>query len=375
MKIAQVVCTFPPYAGGIATVAAQIDRLLKPSAEIVNFTPYNLKPWLKYGHGAFLPQLLWKLRKFDYIYLHYPFFGGAEVVWFFKLFFKKPKLIIHYHMDVRHSNLIFRFLSWPARLIRSSLFKQADLIVSASFDYIAHSQIKNYYRARADKFREIPFGLDIEKFQAKMINRQAANSTIARAQKLIHYINDRFIKKRQLDILFVGGLDRAHYFKGVDILLKALSGLTKRNWRLVIAGEGELRYDYETLARELKIADKIKFVGRLDDAEKIRYYQNTDLLILPSINSNEAFGLVLIEALACGAPVIASNLPGVRRVFSDQTEGLLAAPGDANDLREKIKFILDNEALRRTMALAARSLAEEKYDEKKMATELRRLFI
>src|SRR5574344_1764417 len=99
MKIASIVCTFPPYAGGIGNSAFRINKLLEDKHEITVFTPATIKPWLHYGLGAFIPQLFWKLNKFDYIYLHYPFFGTAEVVWFFKLFFKRPKLIIHYHMD------------------------------------------------------------------------------------------------------------------------------------------------------------------------------------------------------------------------------------------------------------------------------------
>lgn len=375
MKIAQVVCAFPPYAGGIGNSAAQINRLLETRHEVVNFTPFNLKPWLKYGHGAFVPQLLWRLRGFDYIYLHYPFFGAAEVVWLFKLLCRRPKLIIHYHMEVRQSNLITWLLSWPARLIARSLFNRAEIIVTASLDYVKHSQIKDYQATHPEKFREIPFGVDLEKFQPKLINRPIGSGVVAQAQKIVRYINERFIKKNRLDLLFVGGLDRAHYFKGVDIILKSLAAISNRDWRLVIAGEGELRTAYEKLTGELGLEKKVEFAGYLDEAAKIRAYQNADLLILPSINSNEAFGLVLIEALACGTPVIASNLPGVRRVFNDHQEGLTVEAGNAADLRKKIEFILNNEGLRRVMALAARRLAEQKYDEKKMSERLEELFV
>jgi glycosyltransferase involved in cell wall biosynthesis len=102
--------------------------------------------------------------------------------------------------------------------------------------------------------------------------------------------------------------------------------------------------------------------------------QNSDLLILPSINSNEAFGLVLVEALACGVPVIASDLAGVRSVFDNYQQGLLVAPGDSEDLKKKLEFIFNNEEMRRVMALAARRLAEERYDRKKMAERLAELF-
>jgi glycosyltransferase involved in cell wall biosynthesis len=377
MKIAQIVCAWPPYAGGIVTSAAQIDRLLGTQHEIVSFSPANLKPWLKLGHGAFLPQLLGKLREFDYIYLHYPFFGTAEVVWFFKLFCRRPKLIIHYHMDVKNATTGKKILSVPSRLIRNSLFNQAETIVSSSLDYIKNSQIKKYYAAHPEKFREIPFGIDLQKFQPKNLNQPTDNKAVARARKIVHYINDKFIKKDRLDILFVGGLDEAHYFKGVDVLIKAFAALSKtpglRPWHLIISGDGDLRPAYEKLSREYGLEKQIEFTGRLGD-KLTRAYQNADLLVLPSINSNEAFGLVLIEAMACGAPVIASDLPGVRNVFTNHQEGLLVEPGKVEDLKKKLEFIFNNEELRRVMSLAARRLAAEKYDEIKMRDNLLKLF-
>ncbi len=373
MKIASLVCVFPPYAGGIGNSAERINQLLAETHSITTFTPTTLKPWLKYGHGAFLPQLLWRLNKFDYIYLHYPFFGTAEVVWLFKLFFSRPKLIIHYHMDVSGLSPFAKLLSFPSRLIRNALLNQAETIVTASLDYVKSSQIKNYYENHKDKFQEIPFGLDLKRFQPKLLNRPLENKTIARAQEIVHYINDKFIKRDRLNLLFVGGLDQAHYFKGVEVLLNSLLILTQRNWRLKIVGEGNLRPRYEEMAQRLNLNKQIEFTGKLSGTELIRVFQDADLFILPSINGNEAFGLVLIEALACGVPVIASNLPGVRNVFSDHEQGLLVTPGDTNDLKNKLEFIFKNEEMRRLMALSARRLAEEKYDNDKIKERLKNL--
>ena len=374
MKIASIVCAYPPYAGGIGNSAQQINQLLEGQHEISTFTPSSVKPWLRMGHGAFLPQLLWKLKKFDYIYLHYPFFGTAEVVWFFKLFFRKPKLIVHYHMDVEGLSPLAKILSLPSRFILNSLLNQAETIVSASFDYIQNSDIKKYYKKNPNKFREIPFGIDTNKFQVKLINRHLENKAIARAQEIVHYINDKFIKRNKINLLFVGGLDQAHYFKGIEVLLNSLFLTTNKNWNLKIVGEGDLRLSYEELAKHLKIDKKVEFAGKLNEADLIRAFQNADLFILPSINNNEAFGIVLIEAMACGVPVIASNLPGVRSVFSDHVQGLLAEAGNAEDLKKKLEFIFNNEEMRRVMSLAARRLAEEKYDLNKMKIKLEILF-
>ena len=96
MRIAEIVCTFPPYRGGIGNVAYDNSRtLIGGGKDVTVFTPfYNFKsnnsnndipvkrlfPIIKYGNAAFLPQLFWRLKKFDIIHLHYPFFGSAEIV-------------------------------------------------------------------------------------------------------------------------------------------------------------------------------------------------------------------------------------------------------------------------------------------------------
>lgn len=373
MKIASIVCAYPPYTGGIGNSAKQINDLLEQNHDISVFTPETMKPWLRYGHGAFMPQLLWKLKKFDYLYLHYPFFGTAEIVWLFKLFFPKTKLIIHYHMDVKHSSWLNSLLSLPGKLILNSLLSRAEVIVSASLDYIKSSQIKSYYEKNKTKFQEIPFAVDTKKLQPKLLNRPIKNEVLAKAQKIVHYVNDKFIKKNIVNLIFIGGLDQAHYFKGIDVLLEALLLSTYKNWRLKIVGDGNKRFAYEEKSRRLLLNDKIEFAGRLNNADLIRSLQNADLLILPSINNNEAFGIVLIEALACGVPVLASDLPGVRKVFKEGAQGLLAKPNDINDLKNKLEIILTNEKMRRQMALNARSLAEEKYNLELMKIRLEKL--
>jgi glycosyltransferase involved in cell wall biosynthesis len=373
LKIANIVCAFPPYKGGIPNSAKQIAELLSDKFEVENFHPDNLKPWFRRGHGAFAPSLFFKLRKFDYIYLHYPFFGTAEVVWFFKLLYKKPKLIIHYHMDVKNLKFAEKLLSLPSNLILKSLLKKAELIVSASFDYLKNSKIKNYYHLRPDKFKEIPFAIDLEKFKPKEIKQEGGQGLIAKAKSFINFVNNRFIKKDKVEFIFVGGLDSAHYFKGLENLIKALS-FSPGNWSLNIVGDGDLRKKYEEDVYKVGLEKKIIFRGKLSDDELIRAYQEADCLVLPSINNNEAFGIVLIEAMACGLALIASDLPGVRSVFENEREGLLVKTDDVISLKEALERIINDRGLRKSMSLAARELTTRKYSEDKMKERLERLF-
>ena len=370
MKIAQIVCTFPPYKGGIGNVAHDFSKMLSETGnDVTIFTPdYNrahceekcpeqtsagkiirLRPWLQYGHGAFLPQLLFKLPDFDIVYLHYPFFGTAEVVWLAKLLFgKKFKLIIQFQMNVDNYSFLSKILSLPAKIIRNSLFKRADMITCTGSDYVKNSDIANIYKKYPEKFKEIPFGIDTNRFTPSSEKKD----------------------KKTKNILFVGGLDKAHYFKGIDILLKAVSELGIRNYELGIVGDGDLKLQYEKQAKKLDITDKVKFLGKVSDEELPRTYRQADLFVLPSINKNEAFGLVLLEAMASGVPVIASNLPGVRTVFENGKQGLLCNPGDVNDLKNKIEEILSDEKKRVEMGQEARKLALEKYSWEKISKRL-----
>lgn len=351
MKIAQIVCVYPPYAGGIGNSAQQFEQLLSPNHEISTFHPKNVKPLIKLGHGAFIPKLYKKLADFDAIFLHYPFFGTAEIVWLFKRWNPNKKLVIYYHMDVNGLSPLAKVLSLPSLLTRSWLLKRADKIVCSSLDYIKNSQIKKFYENNQNKFVEIPFGIDTKRF---LPAHPHGNET----------------KK----ILFVGGLDKAHYFKGVNNLIKACAKLDNPDWQLVIAGEGDLKPSYEALVEEMSIKSKTIFPGKLNSDQLISAYQSASVLVLPSINSNEAFGIVLIESLSCGTPVIASNLPGVRSVFTDQQEGLRVEPDDVNDLKDKLERILGDNDLREIMRLKARELAESKYDITITAKNLNQLF-
>lgn len=367
MKIANIVCTYPPYRGGIGTAACDFACLLKKRGhEVITFTPdydgeadkkkdkedgvIRLKTFLKYGNGAFLPQLFCRLKDFDCIYLNYPFFGAQEVVCLLlKFFAKKKKLVIRYHMDVVASSFLAKILSWPSKFIFSFLFSRADLIITASLDYVQNGDLAKVYNEYKEKFVEIPYGVNIEKFKPREKE-----------------------KDETFKILFVGGLDQAHYFKGLDILFKAVDKLDKEHtdWSLNIVGDGNLRHKYEKIATELGFLDKIIFLGKISDEDFQEKYKEASCLVLPSINKCEAFGIVLIEAMASGIPVIASSLAGVRSVFKDGVEGLMIKPKDSDDLKDKLKYLIDNKDKREEMGEAARKLTEERYNWNKIGNKL-----
>jgi len=386
MKIAQVVCAYPPYIGGIGQSAQRFGDILNSDHEVTTFTlkplldtTQNTKhlkylnPFFRYGHGGLPFSLLFSLNKFDCIYLHYPFFGATEIVWFFLLFHPKTRLVIHYHMDTNDLVWFLKPLTWPSSIIRNSLFKRAETIIAGSLDYIEHSQIAEFIKKYPDKFQEVPFGLDTNLYSPKM--PETNQGLIAKTKAIVNFVTKTFIKRGQVNLLFVGGLDSAHYFKGLSILFEALTKLEHKHWRLDIVGSGNLLNHYQQQAEILGLTKQVKFLGRLDEATLISTYQAADIFILPSINRHEAFGLVLTEAMACGVPVIASNLPGVRKVFRDGLDGFVTEASNVQDLTEKIDKLIGDEPKRIAMSKSARTYAVSKYSWEQVGDKLKRSFL
>jgi len=384
MKIAQIVCAFPPYAGGIGQSAYRLGEILSREHQVSTFTlipsnektpptpTYNqkvhfLRPHLRSGHGALAVSLLFKLFSFETIYLHYPFFGTDFLVLFFCSIFKKKRLFIHYHMDTPALPGNKKILALPSRLIFNKLMKRAEKIIVASRDYAENGQLANICQKFPEKIKVIPFGVESDIFKPKVHAEQEAKQKLA--ANIVNFVNRRFIKRGGHTLLFVGGLDSAHYFKGLNILLEAIASI-RLALTLNIIGDGDLKKQYQQQASQLNIIKKVNFLGRVSEEDLIRQYQTADILVLPSINSHEAFGLVLIEAMACGLPVIASNLAGVRSVFNDGQEGFVCEPGDVKDLSEKITQLISDENKRLKMSHAARKLVEDKYAWEKVADQI-----
>jgi len=359
-KIAIITPVFPPYGGGIGRVAAEDARVLNSANfDITVFSPSkNLKPVLRFGNAAFVPQLLWKLRKFDAVHLHYPFFGGAEVVWFAKKFgFFKGKLVITYHMDVVGSGWLGKFFAFHTKFLMPQIVSLADKIEVTSMDYAEHSNIVETVKKYPAKFEAIPIGADSDFFYPD--------------KKDVNLLEKFGIHPEEKIILFVGGLDKAHYFKGLEYLLSATEKI-KNNFKIIIAGSGDLKEEYQKMAESLGIKNKIIFTGSPSREDLPKFYNLADVFVLPSIDKSEAFGIVLLEAMACGKPIVASELFGVRTLVTDN--GFLAEPKNSENLAEKINLILENDDLRKKMGVNSRKNIEEKYSYKKVGEILVRFY-
>jgi lipopolysaccharide/colanic/teichoic acid biosynthesis glycosyltransferase len=201
-------------------------------------------------------------------------------------------------------------------------------------------------RAYQDKLVVIPFGLDSRAFPASAAAPRAPGSAPP-------------------TVLFVG---RLVAYKGVDVLLRAMSGVPAS---LVVVGDGPLRGSLEALAQELGVAASVRFLGHVSDAERVEWYRRADLLVLPSVSRQEAFGMVQIEAMFAGRPVVSTALPtGVPWVNRDGESGLVVPPRDVERLRAALLRLCGDPELRAALGAQARARALEHFTSIRMCTAL-----
>ncbi len=359
------------------------DSLLGHCEEVQNFrrsNPENEKEWklislrplFRYGHGAWIPQLAGMLRDFDVVHFHYPFLGGAGAVLRGMASLKhgiiKTKLVVSYHMDLVGKGLFHLFFRAYQKFVVGRVMRAADRVIVSSLDYATTGDLGPLMDKLNGKIIEIPFGVDTEYFQP-ISNSPTSPSTEHASAPLRFGGTEHSAGTRELEIggeinfLFVGKLDRAHYFKGVSILLRAFAEVHRRHptTRLNLVGSGDLMDTYRTEARALGIETATYFHGSVRFEDLPQHYARADCTVLPSTDRSEAFGLVLLEAQSCGSPVIASNLPGVRTTFEPQRTGLLVEPGSVSSLVDALLWMITHSEDRRAMGRSARTRIKDRY--------------
>lgn len=367
-RVAIVTPVFPPYRGGMGRVAEtdalQLSalgydvRVYAPSLTAARrgVRPYatrRLAGFPRYGLAAFAPQVARYLDEHDVVLLHLPFFGTVEPL-ALRLALDRAlgrrsrgKLVITYHMDVNGSGWLVPLFSAPARWLQPAVLRAADRVLVTSTDYARASSLAPLFAAQPERFRELAPGTDVERFTPG-----PKDSALLTRYGLTPF--DRVVT-------LVGGLDKAHYFKGVPTLLRALSAADLADVRALIVGDGDLRPGYEAHARQLGVADRVIWAGSVSEEELAAHHRLGDVFAFPSVDRSEAFGIAALEALACGVPVVASDLPGVRTIVREGLTGLLVPAGSASALALALARLLGDEPLRRAMGRDARAMAEAEY--------------
>lgn len=361
---------FPPPFGGIETVldeltrglcqydpAMKIDILATHSAALAcrEFADGRLRVDLLRSIGQIArtpiaPSYLSMLRRSeaDLINFHFPY-PWAELSY---LFSGNPKpYVITYHSDIVKQKQLLKF--WKPFMAR--FLAGASRIVVASPHIIENSPFLQGPLSK--KTVVIPFGIDTESFIPTPDSRAAAA-----------LLRNQLAGSRPL-LFFLG---RLVYYKGLHVLLEAMRSL---NAHLVIGGDGPLRTELEQIVRETGCSSKITFAGSIPPDQLRIYYQAADLFILPSTDTSEAFGMVMLEAHASGTPVVSSDLPtGVTFVNEHGKTGLCVSAGNPQSLAEGIQTLLSDSERRYRMGDYARTRACQNFDTRVMCKSYHQLY-
>jgi len=178
-------------------------------------------------------------------------------------------------------------------------------------------------------------------------------------------------------ILFIG---RLIDWKGTEYLIKALPKIleTYPGTKLLLVGSGPQKRRLVTLSRSLGITNTVLFIGEVGQEELPKFYSLATVFVLPSIvndkGETEGLGVVLLEAMACGLPVIGSNVGGIPDIISDGETGLLATPKDPDDLARKIIRLLSDETLRKSLIKNGLNLVRNNFSWDVIADEFEMLY-
>ncbi|MBC7190664.1 glycosyltransferase [Candidatus Aerophobetes bacterium] len=281
--------------------------------------------------------------KADILHFHLPF--PLSVM---SYFFAKPegKIVISWHSDIVRQK-ISKFFYHPF-LVR--FLKKADVIIATSPNMVESSPYLKRFRG---KCRIIPLGIDVERFKLKEDE-----------EGRVKEIRERYTSGKGI-ILFVG---RLIYYKGVEYLIRAMRDIDAS---CLIIGEGKLKKKLEKMVDELGLSSKVHFLGSISDDKLPSYYHACDVFCLPSVARSEAFGIVQLEAMVCGKPIVSTNLPtGVPFVNQDKKTGIVVPPKNPQALAEAINTLLENPALRKKYGGCAKERVEKEFTKKVMVKRL-----
>jgi rhamnosyl/mannosyltransferase len=257
------------------------------------------------------------------------------------------KLIVLYQSDIVRQRISYKI--YAPFLIR--MLKRAHRIIVTSPNYLAGSPLLEKFK---EKCVVIPLGIDLQKFEKKGREREIA--------KIRSQYGERIV-------LFVG---RLTHYKGVPYLLEAMK---KVSGRLLIIGKGELEGQLGNQIARNNLSGQVHFLGELGEGEMIPFFHACDLLVLPSITKNEAFGVVQLEAMACGKPVVSTRLAtGVEYVNQNGKTGFIVPPRSPRALAGAINRLLEDEELRTQMGVEGRKRVKKEFTKEKMAHETLKLY-
>jgi glycosyltransferase involved in cell wall biosynthesis len=291
------------------------------------------------------PSIASEIRRLkpDLVHLHLPHPGG--MIGLLASGYHGP-LVVTYHSDVVRQ----RWRAAPFTPILLACLRRAHTILATSRAYIETSPVLQRFGPRC---RVVPYGIPLSRFERVDTKQVAA----LRAR-----FGDRMV-------LATG---RLVYYKGFDVLVDAMQHVSGR---LVLIGDGPLLGSLQTRAAQLGVGAKVTFAGEIENQDLAPYYSAARVFVLPSIARSEAFGIVQLEALACGIPVVNTHLSsGVPDVSLHHVTGLTVPPGDAAALAHAITTLLDDPDLRVRYGAAGRARVASEFTAEVMGERIRAVY-
>jgi lipopolysaccharide/colanic/teichoic acid biosynthesis glycosyltransferase/glycosyltransferase involved in cell wall biosynthesis len=344
---------YPPDRGGIETVleaaCTGAGAAIEPRALVLNKSARTVHETVDgvqvtrvasvatVGAVSLTPTLAWWLRRADadVVVLHEP---NPMALVACVLARPRAPLVVWFHSEVIRARWKYRLFYEP---MLDWVLRRAERIVVAAPPMRDVAALARH----RDKVVVIPYGLDP---CAYPVAGHAATDAGAKPT-----------------LLFVG---RLVGYKGVEVLLRAMTGVPAS---LVIVGDGPLRAPLESLARELGISESVQFAGRVTDAERLAWYRRADVVVLPSVSRQETFGMVQVEAMLLGRPVVSTSLPtGVPWVNRHGETGLVVPPGDVEALRDALTRLCTDSPLRCALGAGGRTRAVREFTADRMCAAI-----
>ena len=338
LRIAHLTATFPPYRGGAGNTA---DRFARGQAErghhVEVFTAtqpgplpdpgkaivHRLKPVFAIGNAPLIPSLA-RLEGFDLLHIHYPFIFGSDLTLLGRLTRKRRRqaLLVHYKNRLIEHGVRGALFEAYEHTVAPTLIRAADRICVLSEDHARSvSYLEKALDRTPDRVVEMPNGVDTDQFSPGEGGRTGAAADTTGLRDRLGIPADAIVAA------FVATLDRAHHFKRVDVAIDALATATDQRLHIVVAGGGELLDGFKARAAEAGVGDRVHFLGAVPHGELADTLRACDLFLLTT-EPPESFGIVLIEAMACGLPAIATEYPGVRAIVEPGVNGELVEAGN-----------------------------------------------
>lgn len=362
MRVLQLGRFYPPELGGIETVIYEIAEGLNENnikcdvlcsnktnrLDVSTVGKYKVirSPSLTHILSTSIsPSLIVQLKKlindYDIIHLHHPDPMATVAL---LLCQGKQKIVIHWHSDIIRQ----RFALFFYRPVQELLLRKSDKIIVTSKNYLDTSEHLTKFREKAEV---VPIGINAEMH----VNQQKLNE----------------LKATFKNKTVIFGLGRHVYYKGFEYLVESAAYLDD-NFVIVIGGDGPLTPSLMKLVEEKKLGSKVVFTGRIPVSEIHSYFALCDIFCLSSIERTEAFGVVLLEAMSLGKPLVATNIPGsgANWVNQNNVTGLNVSPQNAEELAQAFIKIAANDKLREAFSTQSKLRYHTTFTRKAMVDQL-----